>query len=654
MTATIDETPQPAEDGPTAPAPEGRLAHQPALDGVRALAVIAVVLYHDCVNRPTLRWIPGGFLGVDVFFVLSGFLITGILLTNRERTGRTATKEFWVRRARRLLPALLVMLLFAAAYGYFASPKWELQSLWSQTVATLLYVENWFTLYGHAGRAPIGHTWSLSIEEQWYFVWPFLLAGVLLLTRGRRRALVVTICALGIASAVSMAFEFGRGGWSHGYYSTFGRAGELLIGGLIAVVLRDWRGLRSRAGRITLEVAALASVGTLLWLFRRENPYDPFLYHGGFYLTAIATGILIVAVLEPTSPVVRRVFAWRPLAAIGLVSYGVYLFHVPLFRWMSPEATGLSNWSLLAARLAVLAVMVVVSYFLVEMPVRNGRLRGYEGRLAIVAIIATAAVMFAVTRAAIPQPSWAYAHDKLIAGAEATPPGYPRVLVAGELDAFDLGANTDNIIYSKVRGVQATAVASLYCPIIGSQPAIGNSYGPPVDCVPSSTLYRELAGAFRPHVAVLMAGRAEIYDQYVGGRILRVGTTEYEMALRHRLDEARHILQPAGKPLVLTTVPCVAGVQGDTSAVGAIGRDQARLYWINQVWNTYATNHPRDVRLIDISPVLCPNGDPRPLVDGHPVRDANGRLTRAGTDALWRYIIDQSLEVTGTPKGRTR
>ncbi|MFM8972396.1 MAG: acyltransferase family protein, partial [Actinomycetota bacterium] len=151
MTASIEAPSPGGAPDPIAPPGEGRLAHQPALDGIRALAVIAVVLYHDCVNRPRDRWVPGGFLGVDVFLVLSGFLITGILLTNRERTGRTATKEFWIRRARRLLPALLVMLLFGAAYGYFASPKWELASLWSQTVATMLYVENWFTLYGTPG-----------------------------------------------------------------------------------------------------------------------------------------------------------------------------------------------------------------------------------------------------------------------------------------------------------------------------------------------------------------------------------------------------------------------------------------------------------------------------------------------------------------------
>lgn len=654
MTATID-APNPGDaPGPAAPPSEGRLAHQPALDGIRALAVIAVVLYHDCVNRPRDRWVPGGFLGVDVFLVLSGFLITGILLTNRDRTGRTATKQFWIRRARRLLPALLVMLLFAAAYGYFASPKWELASLWSQTVATMLYVENWFTLYGTPGRAPIAHTWSLSIEEQWYFVWPFLLAGLLVLTRNRRRPLILAITGLTVASAIFMAITFARGGWPHGYYSTFSRAGELLLGGLIAVALRESPVIRNRAASILVEVGALASLGYLAWQFRYATPFDAGLYRGGFYLVAIATAIIIVAALQPTSRIVRPAFAWRPLAAIGLVSYGVYLYHVPLFRWMSPEATGLSTWPLLAARLAVLAVMAIASYLLIEMPVRNGRLQGREGRLAVVAVVVTLAVVYGVTRAGTPLPVWAFARDRLVTAAAATPDGTPRILVAGELDAFDLGERTGSLVYRGVPGTEATAVASLGCAIIGSQPAIAGNYGPPADCVPWPELFDAVASGFRPDVAVLMAGRSEVYDQFVRGRILRVGTPEYATALRNRLNEARRILQPADTPLVLTTIPCIAGVEGDTSAIATLSRDPARVAWLNEVWRTFAENHPDDVRLVDISPVLCPDGNPRPVIEGQTVRDADGRLTPRGAVALWTYLIDRALDATGTPKGRVR
>lgn len=654
MTATIDAPSPGGAPDPIAPPGEGRLAHQPALDGIRALAVIAVVLYHDCVNRPRDRWVPGGFLGVDVFLVLSGFLITGILLTNRERTGRTATKEFWIRRARRLLPALLVMLLFAAAYGYFASPKWELASLWSQTVATMLYVENWFTLYGTPGRAPIAHTWSLSIEEQWYFVWPFLLAGLLVLSRNRRRPLILAITGLTVASAIFMAITFARGGWAHGYYSTFSRAGELLLGCLIAVALRESPVIRNRTARIVVEVGALVALGYLAWQFRFATPFDPGLYRGGFYLVAVATAVIIVAALQPGSPVVRPMFGWRPLAAVGLVSYGVYLYHVPLFRWMSPEATGLSTWPLLGARLAVLAAMAIASYRLIEMPVRNGRLQGREGRLAIVAILVTLAVVFGVTRAGTAPPVWALARDRLVSAAAATPAGTPRVLVAGELDAFDLSDRTGTLVYRGVPGAEATAVASLGCAIIGSQPALAGNYGPPAECVPWPELFDAIATGFRPDVAVLMAGRAEIYDQFVRGRILRVGTPEYAIALRNRLNEARRILQPTGTPLVLTTIPCIAGVEGDRSAFATLSQDPSRVAWLNEVWRTFAANHPDDVRLVDISPVLCPDGNPRPIIDGQPVRDADGRLTARGAEALWSHLIDSALRATGTPKGRSR
>lgn len=652
MTATIDASNPGGAPDPVAPTGEGRLAHQPALDGIRALAVIAVVLYHDCVNRPRDRWVPGGFLGVDVFLVLSGFLITGILLTNRERTGRTATKQFWVRRARRLLPALLVMLLFAAAYGYFASPKWELASLWSQTVATMLYVENWFTLYGSPGRAPIAHTWSLSIEEQWYFVWPFLLAGLLVVTRSRRRALIVAITGLTIASAAFMAFTFARGGWAHGYYSTFSRAGELLLGGLIAVALRESPVIRNRIGRILLEVGALVSLGYLVWQFRYATPFDPGLYRGGCYLVALATSIIIVAALQPSSRIIRPAFGWRPLAAVGLVSYGVYLYHVPLFRWMSPEATGLSTWPLLGARLAVLAAMAIASYRLVEMPVRNGRLQGREGRIAIVAVIITLAVVYGVTRANIPRPEWVFARDRLATAAGATPPGVDRVLVAGELDAFDLSAQTGRLIYTGYPRVLATAVASLSCPIAGPRPVLGDAVGPKPECTPWPELFDAMDSGFRPDHTILMAGQSAVFDRATGGRILRVGTPEYATYLRSQLDRARRILQPSGRQLVLTTVPCIAGIEGDTSTISTIMRDPERLAWVNRVWRTYARNHPRDVRLVDLAPVLCPDGDPRPLVDGAAIRDGNGRLTPAGATVLWAYLIDAARDAEDTRSGR--
>lgn len=645
MTATIDAPGPGGPAAPEAPPTEGRLAHQPALDGIRALAVVAVVLYHDSVSRPRSQWVPGGFLGVDVFLVLSGFLITGILLTNRERAGRTATKDFWIRRGRRLLPALLLMLLFAAAYGAIASPTWELHSLWTQSLATLLYVENWFTIFGRIGRAPIAHTWSLSVEEQWYFVWPFLLAGVLAITRGRRRPLIATIGALTIASALLMAFEYRWHDWSYGYYSTFTRAGELLIGCLLAVVLRDAPAIRSRVGRVAAELAAFAGLAYLAWEFRRATPFDRFMYDGGFYLAALATAAIILAVLQPSS-LLRRAFAWRPIAAIGLVSYGVYLYHVPLFRWMSPEATGLGTVPLLVARIAVLAVMAVASYRLVEMPIRNGRLRGREGRAAIVAIAVTVGILFAVTRGSTAQPDWVFPRDRLLTAAEATPAGTQRILVAGELDAFDLGAQTHHLVYRDVPRVQATSVASLGCNLIGSQAVIGESYGPPSDCTPWQELLPPLTAAFRPHVTVLMAGSGEVFDQFAGGRILRVGSPEYAGALRRRLDEARRILQRSDTPLVLTTIPCIAGVEGDTSGLGAIQRDPARLYWLNQVWVRYAAAHPKDVRLLDITPVLCPNGNARPMIDGEPVRDPNGRLTEAGAKALWAYLIDRSLAIT--------
>ena len=642
--------PAASSPAPTAPR-EGRLRHVPALDGLRALAVVAVMLYHDGATRPHDQWVPGGFLGVDVFFVLSGFLITGILLTNRDRTGRTATKDFWIRRARRLLPALLLMLLLCAAWGWFAAPTWELASLRDQSFATLLYVQNWYRMFGHPGHAPLSQTWSLSIEEQWYFVWPFLLAGLLALTGARRGRLLAAMAVLCATSAALMAWYFSQFGWDRAYGSTTARAGELLLGGILAVALRDGGAIRDRRARVALEIGALVAVGVLVIEFATVDAITAFPYRGGCYLAAIATAVIIVALVQPRDLVVGRVLGWRPIAAIGLVSYGLYLFHYPLFRWMSEDAIHLAPLPLLGLRLAVLGVLAVASYRLVERPVRDGRLAGREGVLAIVAIAVTVGAILLVTRGATSEPGWLFARGQIAAAADTLPPGTTRVLVAGELDAYDLSARTQRLVNRNVAGAASASVATIGCTLVARRTVVDGRVSDRVDCDDWRDTFRAGATALRPDVAILMAGQAELLDQRVDGRTLRVGTPAYERALRARLDEARRILTPNGTRLLLTTVPCVATASDDTSPAAAALRDPARHAWVAAVWRRYAADHPRDVTLVDIDPFLCPNGNPFPVGGLGSVRDLQGRLTPIGAGALWDHLVRIAL---ATRTGATR
>ena len=222
-----------------APAEAGSFRYRPGLDGLRALAVAAVILYHGQVS-----WAKGGFLGVDVFFVLSGFLITSLLLTEHEKTGRIGLTAFWSRRARRLLPALFLVLAAVALYAVVWAQPSELGTIRGDGLASLLYVSNWKFIYTGASYfqafqspSPLTHTWSLAIEEQWYLLWPLAVILMMRVFRGNRKTMTAAIVGLALASATLMAVLFHPGSDpSRVYYGTDTRSQALLVGAALAAL----------------------------------------------------------------------------------------------------------------------------------------------------------------------------------------------------------------------------------------------------------------------------------------------------------------------------------------------------------------------------------------------------------------------------------
>src|SRR3954451_21685809 len=357
------------------------LAHQPALDGIRALAVIAVILFHAGNTYAT-----AGFIGVDMFLVLSGFLITTLLLRELALTGRVAVKAFWMRRARRLLPALVLVLVAVACFGAFVATDDEALGLRGDLLGSLFYVQNWrfvlsgasyFTQFG--SPSPLRHMWSLAIEEQWYLVWPLMLFGIMKLTRKNLRAVMAIIVLLAAGSALLMAALYHQGGdASRAYYGTDTRAQALLIGAALAVLF-TMRGIpRSGVVNVVLQVLGVAGAAFLVWVVVEKSERWTKLDRGGFSLVAIASAALIAGAM--TRGPVRSVLSIPPLPAIGLISYGLYLWHWPIFVWLSPDRTGLEGHKLLALRLVVSFAVAIVSYRLVERPIREQRFRWVRGR----------------------------------------------------------------------------------------------------------------------------------------------------------------------------------------------------------------------------------------------------------------------------------
>ncbi|MEL1135709.1 acyltransferase family protein [Desulfitobacterium sp. THU1] len=352
--------------------------YMPGLDGLRALAVLAVIAYH--LN---LAWAPGGLLGVTLFFVLSGFLITNLLMKEWESTGGIDLKEFWLRRARRLLPAVFVMLAGVMTWMVLWAPE-RLAALQQEALAAVFYISNWYLIFHQVSYfesfgppSPLGHLWSLAVEEQFYLIWPLLLGLGLSWFRQRKCLTGVTI-ALILVSAVAMAIIYLPGqDPSRVYYGTDTRAFSLLVGAVLAMV---WpRGKMS--GELTgfhkqiLDITGVLSLLIVLLLMGRTNQYQPFLYQGGLLLFSVAAAILVAVLTHPAS-ILSRIFSWRPLRWLGECSYGIYLWHYPVIVLSDPVVnTGDLNLSRTLWQIGLCIVLAALSRYLIEDPIRYGRRR---------------------------------------------------------------------------------------------------------------------------------------------------------------------------------------------------------------------------------------------------------------------------------------
>ncbi|HEX3394210.1 MAG TPA: acyltransferase family protein [Acidimicrobiales bacterium] len=383
LRAVATAEPPPVAGPEPAPAPKRsagrRSAYFPALDGLRALAVGAVVAYHA-----NLTWAKGGFLGVDVFFVLSGFLITGVLLADVERTGHLQLRRFWRRRARRLLPAVGVLLVAVALLVPLLAPD-EGHRLGGDLLAAIAYVTNWRLIFQHQsyfeaiGRPPLlQHLWSLAVEEQFYLLWPLVLAVAL---RWNRRRELLGAWALGLAgiSTLIMILLYDPSvDPSRVYYGTDTRIAAIFVGAALACVSKAWAGKRWVSGpkrKLRLEIAGVVSLGILVWCVANVSQFDARLYRGGFLLVALAAVVVVAVGADRQRTVVARVLGMRPLVWLGKRSYAIYLWFWPVFMLSRPHAdVDLSGNTLLALQLAVILALAAASYRFVEVPCRSGAL----------------------------------------------------------------------------------------------------------------------------------------------------------------------------------------------------------------------------------------------------------------------------------------
>jgi peptidoglycan/LPS O-acetylase OafA/YrhL len=359
-----------AADGQARP---GRLAHLAPLDGLRAIAVAAVMAFHTGAG-----WAVGGFLGVDVFFVLSGFLITVLLLKEWQRRTRVSLRRFYARRALRLLPAVTLMCVVILIIGPVGTGVAARDALWKAVAGTMFYFQNWQQAFHLIPILQLtDHTWSLAIEEQFYLVWPTVLIATLLLARraGRdplRAALIVALTLAAASAIEKIVLWSGPGSMARVYYGTDTRADSLLIGAALGISY-----VSGGLERLRRFLPALAPVALLVIMvtfgFAHDNSAR--LYQGGLTAFALASAVLIGGLaLTPTSPL-GRVLAVAPLVWLGRVSYGLYLWHWPVYRYLHEARLGLSWGPTQLVRIAVTIAAATISFYVLERPLLRLRHR---------------------------------------------------------------------------------------------------------------------------------------------------------------------------------------------------------------------------------------------------------------------------------------
>ena len=655
----------------------------PALDGLRAIGIVLVLFFHGGFG-----WAGGGFFGVDVFFVLSGFLITGLLVSEFGRSAHIGLKRFWGHRVRRLVPALLALLVGVALYGAFFAPPDTLGQLRSDAVATLFYGNNWHQVSSVGGYfanlntpRPLIHTWSLSIEEQFYLIWPLVVLGVLRWTRSLRVLLTLSVVGA-VASALEMAYLFhGGSGASRAYYGTDTRAQALLVGAALAVILANplvrrnpttdqvpptaslIRSFRlSRPGRLAM--AGLGAIGLVVvgWLSVIDNGTTRWIYDGGFALVALATAAVIASVaLVPDSPWARAL-SLRPVRYIGAISYGLYLWHWPIFVLLDNARTGLVGWPLFGLRVGVAVAVASISFHFLEMPIRRGILRGWRGWAATpLAVGGTAVLLVATTSGAVPAlgsqnagntvssgpPSVRISTEAGVPAVAAGTGGAIRALLLGDSEAsflgFGLGPGSAayNVNYEGdgVFGCGLLTNTTLFHGTVvpGTVGARGGQQA--VSCATQLQRWKADLDTFHPDVVMLAEGEYEVRDRLVDGKWTHIGQPGFDAAELSAIRSAVADLRSTGATVVLLTAVYYHQLE-QTSGAGWPEDDLHRVDRFNAMLHQVAAESGGGVVVEDLNAHLDPGGKYAQYIGKVNVRFADGiHVDPAGASLIAPWLL---------------
>ena len=595
------------------------MGYEPSLDGIRAFSVIAVMLYHA-----NIAWLPGGFLGVEIFFVVSGFLITSLLIEERESTQRIDVKQFWIRRARRLLPALVVMLSATTFYvAFFATDS--APDFRRDVLPSLGYFSNWWqifavdTPYFAASSLPVlRHLWSLAVEEQWYLIWPLLFTFMFgsKWMRPKVSGILLLVCSAAIMIATALRFvQDDETRTNFLYLSTITRSSGLLLGAAVAFTWRPWRknSLPSWWRSSVADALAIASIAVIGVLMATVHVSDARLYQGGLAATTVASAVIIAVVMRPNGLFVKKFFSQNFFVEIGRRSYGLYLWHWPIFVVAHARDSG----NRLAVALALTIIINEFVYQYVEIPTRQGALGNWwrnrpqlsamRRRLPVLIAAVVVASLGVTGVKVVGIEARDLAIDTSTANVIFTVPttvASPSSLPAASTTTTTIAklprklvivgdSQAHSLVINKPSGMEKTFVVAdgsidgcgIYDRGVGVGGTNGNFRRNFANCVGFEKSWAKSATKAKADVALVVLGAWEVLDLKINSFTFAFNTSPADTIFRTQMQRGINALRATGATVALLEVACMRPVDSKGGPVPALPQrgDDMRTRHLNDL-----------------------------------------------------------------------
>jgi peptidoglycan/LPS O-acetylase OafA/YrhL len=662
---------------------ETRMGYQPALDGLRALSVIAVILYHAGID-----WIPGGFIGVEVFFVVSGFLITSLMIDEQHVSGTVSLKQFWIRRARRLLPALFTMLIASlVAVTFFA--KDSAPDFRQDVLPALGYFSNWWqiyfvdTPYFAANSLPmLRHLWSLAVEEQWYVMWPIAFVFVL----GNKRiprwisALVIGLLAAAVMVGTALAFTADdETRINFLYLSTITRSSGLLLGAALACIWYPWKKTVVRFAKVRsvfADVLALGALATLGYISAVIHVADERFYLGGLGAATVASAVIIAVVVRSGKSLVKRALSFSLLVEIGRRSYGLYLWHWPIFVVAGAQLSTIR----LAYALTATVIINEVVYQFIETPARKGaignwlrqrrQLSAMRRRLPVALSVVVAAlvgvtsvqlsgiqardvsvdtgntdVVFVVPTT-LPTTATTAVNTPVTSTTLAKLPR--RMVIVGDSQAHSLAVN-------KPSGIEKTFVITNGsidgCGVYDRGVGIGGTSGKFrrnfANCKGFETKWANSAAQAKADVALVVIGAWEVMDLQINSFLFKVNTVPADTMFKTQLQRGIDALRKQNVAVALLEVACMRPVESKGGPVPPLPQrgDDTRTGHLNALMREVAAPENDGVYFVNGPKEWC--SDPK-VANSLSYRWDGVHVYRPGAKLILESIAPAILQIPVT------